>query len=98
MWSVSPELQEEKYNKELERRERIKIKKEKCIVSAMETAGWEREYAAQQISDARKRLGISYDDYRKYNFCLIPEKDQQEQYENVLAIKAKKKEQKNNPK
>lgn len=94
MWSVPPELQEEKYNKELQRRERNKQRKEKCIASAMEAAGWDREFAEKQIADARKRLGISYNDYRKYKFCLIPEEKQQDQYEKILVEKAQEKAQK----
>ncbi len=90
-WNIPVAEQEEKYKKELERRERRKKNKEECILHAMETAKWERDFAEKQIIDARKRLGISFKDYKKYNFCLIPEKDQQEQYENVLAKKEQKK-------
>jgi len=94
-WNIPDEQQEEEYKRILEKRERIKQQRERCIIHSMETAGWTREHAEEKIKEARKRLGITYNDYRKYNFCLIPEKDQQEEYEKVLVIKAKKKEEKN---
>lgn len=91
MWEVPEEEQQAVYEKELERKARIKKQKEDCIVYSMEKAGWTREYAEEQIKDARKRLGITYNDYRRNDFCLIPVEKQQGAYEKVLENKAKKK-------
>lgn len=88
---IPPDEQEEKYKEIVDRRERIKRQREECIVSAMEMAGWEREYAVEQIKDARERLGISYKDYRQHNFCIIPPKKQAKMYEKILRQRQQKK-------
>lgn len=92
------EEQEETYKAILEKRERRRIQKEKCITSAMETAGWEREEAEQQIKDARERLGISYNDYRKNNFCLLSIEEQEEKYKAIKIKRTQNKEGENNGK
>lgn len=64
----------------------------------METAGWEREEAEQQIKDARERLGISYNDYRKNNFCLLSIEEQEEKYKAIKIKRTQNKEGENNGK
>lgn len=81
------ELDEQKKKKRAET-------KEKCIVNAMEKTGWTRDYAVAQISDARKRLGITYKDYDRYEFCKIPESQQEQEYKNILERKERLKKQK----
>ena len=91
LWKYPAEEQEEVYQKALRRRERIAQQKEQCITYAMDIMGWDREHAAEQIKDARKRLGISYKDYYKYKFCLIPVDEQQAEYDKILSEKEKDK-------
>lgn len=93
-WRYSEEEQAKQYEILAERQNRRKQQKEDCITSAMTVAGWTREYAEQQIKDARKRLGISYKDYKRYEFALIPAEEQGERYEKILSEKAQKKEKK----
>lgn len=88
LWKYEGEEQEEEYNRCIERRERIKKQKEECIMSAMKKTGWDRAYAEQQIKDARERLGITYVQYMKYDFCLIPEKKQSKKYAKILKNKS----------
>lgn len=90
LWKYPHEEQEEAYIKGKERRERIRQQREACIESAMELAGWNREYAKEQIADARARLGITYNGYRKHQFCLIPVEEQQAKYDEIQKAKAKK--------
>lgn len=90
-WKIAEEEQEEEYNRIIVKREKRKHDKEECIMSAMSAAEWDREYAETQIKDARERLGISYNDYRRYNFCLIPVKKQEKEYEKIKQQKAAKK-------
>lgn len=77
---------------ERERRKKIRERRESCIESAMEIAGWDREYAIDRIRDARERLGITYNDYRIRKFCLVPESEQKEKYDEILRIRKAKKE------
>lgn len=93
-WKYSEKEQAEEYAKILRRRERNKEQKEACLAFAMETAGWKREYAEKQIKDARNRLGISYKQYQKYNFCLIPTDEQEDRYRALLKEKERQKVQK----
>lgn len=88
-WRYTEEEQAEKYKKIVDQRRRNRRQKEKCIVSAMELAGWDREYAEQQIADAQERLGISYNDYKRHSFCLIPVEAQSEKYEEILKSENK---------
>ncbi len=87
------ENQEEAYKKILKDRERKKQRKE-CIESAMAKNGWDEEFAKEQLSDARKRLGISYKDYQKYEFYAIPMEQQAEAYDKIRAKKERLRKQK----
>lgn len=69
-----------------------KVQREQYILSVMEESGWDREYAEEQIEDAKKRLGITYRDYNKYDFCRIPKEWQEEEYHKILEEKRMKKE------
>ena len=86
-WQYGEEEQEEKYAVILERKERIRQNKEDCIAAAMEDMGWTRQEAVEKIRDARKRLGISYKQYRKHSFHKIPEKKQQIYYDKYIKKK-----------
>ena len=88
LWKFEPEEQEDAYNKAVAKKERIARQREECIEQAMDLAGWEREYAIEQINEARKRLGVSYNIYRKNNFCLMTPEEQDEEYEKIKMRKA----------
>ncbi len=90
VWRFAPEVQEEEFHKAVEKRERIERQKEQCITHAMDLAGWDREYAKKQIHEARKRLGITYNEYRKNNFCLMGPEEQDAEYEKIKLRKAEK--------
>ncbi|MBO5993916.1 MAG: hypothetical protein J6Q41_00190, partial [Firmicutes bacterium] len=94
LWRFPLEEQEEAYQKALKKRERLRKQREECITYAMDIMGWSEEEAKQQIKDARDRLGISYKDYTKYRFCLIPVEKQAEEYDKILEAKEKEKAQK----
>lgn len=66
-------------------------KKEKCIVEVMEKSGWTRKQVEDHVKDTRKRLGISYSDYNKYDFWNIPVADQEEAYAGVVERKERRK-------
>ncbi len=87
LWKFPPEEQEEAYKKGVEKREKIKKQREECISYAMDLAGWDREYAIEQINEARARLGVSYNVYRKNNFCLMTPEEQDEEYEKIQMRK-----------
>ncbi|MBQ4467546.1 MAG: hypothetical protein II918_04935 [Firmicutes bacterium] len=94
LWRFPLEEQEEAYQKALKKRERLKKQREEAITYAMDIMGWSEEEAKAQIKDARERLGISYKDYTKYRFCLVPLENQAEEYDKILIAKEKEKEQK----
>jgi len=67
--------------------ERRKIVKEQCISLAMEHMGWSRIRARAHLMDAHTRIGISYMDYRRNFFFLIPDEQQEERYREILSAK-----------
>lgn len=62
-----------------------------CIEDAMQKTGWSREEAAAQIAEAVKRLGITYVDYRKYEFCLLSPEAQEAKMAELRETKRKQK-------
>lgn len=93
-YNITVADQEEEYRKICERKERRKKQKESCIKDAAERMGWSAKYAEDQIQDARNRLGISYRDYERYDFCNIPVEDQEDIYEQIVSLKNQDKEEK----
>ncbi len=65
--------------------------KEGFIQTVMKKTGWDHAYAAAQMSEAKKQVGISYKNYVKHAFYLVPPEEQKEKY---AAIKADTKEEK----
>ena len=61
----------------------------------MELASWERDFAIEQIKDARARLGISFKDYQRYQLCLVPIDEQKVYYERMLSQKGNSKKKRN---
>lgn len=67
----------------------IARQKEDCIVTCMEKTGLTREQAIEQIEDTRKRIGIAYRDYNRYQFFNIPADQQKAAYTSILKRRAK---------
>lgn len=86
-WKLSEEQQEIEYQKILEKKERQRLRKEECIADAMNEMGWSRQEAEEKVRDARKRLGVSYNDYRKHHFCRMSEEKQKLYYDKILSKK-----------
>lgn len=89
-WELSEEEQAEKYIEIKERRERIKKQRQDCIDSTMQLTGWDEDYAVAEINKARKRLGVTYNEYRRNKFCLMSPKEQDKAYANLLKKKEEK--------
>ncbi len=87
LWKLDEAAQEKAYAELLVKKEKRKELKEACIRSAMEQTGWNREEAQTKIADARERLGITYREYMKYDFCLIPERKQEKAYRKLKKKK-----------
>lgn len=66
-------------------------KKEKCIADVIEKSGWTKAQVEQHLKKTRKRLGITYSDYNKYDFWNIPEEEQEQRYSEIVARKEKRK-------
>ena len=94
-YKIPLQEQAEEYKKICDRKEYNKKRKESCISDAMQRMGWSRETAEEQIRDAKNRLGISYRDYERYDFCNIPECEQEQAYTAIKEEKARAKEEKN---
>lgn len=78
-----------------------KTTKQIRIESIMRKTGWTKETTVENVEDARKRMGITYTQYDKYNLHSIPVEEQAAEYltrlknEKVKGKKARK-ERKNN--
>lgn len=83
-WRYTADEQKSAYSNIIRKRERVKKQKEICIDAVMNLTEWNRTYAEEQIEDARKRLGISYNHYMAYNFCTIPVEEQGIKYDEIL--------------
>jgi len=66
--------------------------KSMCINETVKKTGWSKKDAVSHINSARKRLGISYNDYRKYRFYRIAEEEQAEKYDEIVKQKQARKE------
>lgn len=98
-YEISVEKQEEEYQKIKKKKEAKKRKqqrKENCIVFTMEKTGWSREEAEAHIEDTKKRLNISYKDYREFKLYNIPKEQQQEKYEKALKKRERNKKRREN--
>ncbi|MBR2511842.1 MAG: hypothetical protein IKE49_02105, partial [Firmicutes bacterium] len=61
-----------------------------CIESVVEATGCSRKEAEAQIKDARRRLGISYLDYRKMKMFHYSPEEQDRIYPELLRQKEEK--------
>ena len=87
-----PEAEQElRYRGIIARKERKRLTKEKTIESAMQKTGWDREHTVEQINETRKITGITYRDYEKYNFCMIPVEDHKQRYDEILMDRKREK-------
>ena len=90
LWKYPTDELEEEYPKAVAKKEKIERQKEECIAHAMDLMGWDRDQARQQINEARKRLGVTYNVYRKNNFCLMTPEEQDREFEKIKLRKADK--------
>lgn len=52
-----------------------------------EKSGWSRTEALKKMREARKRIGIDFATYEKFDFHALDEKQQKEKYEEILRLK-----------
>ena len=83
LWRYTEEEQLKIYNDLLERRELIRKKRERCVKATVEMTGWDEEYALNKIKEARKKFGITYDQYRLNKFFLLSEEEQYRKYKEI---------------
>lgn len=86
----------EGFNEEYFSRKWKRKQRTMCVKETIEKTGWTREEAKAHIKSARERLGISYNDYRKYRFYRIPEDVQAEKYAEIVEQKQLRKEESRN--
>ena len=71
--------------------EEISEQDKNCYISAVaEKAGWTYAQAKERMDDARKRAGVYYRDYSKYDFYQIPEDQQRAKFKEILIKREKK--------
>ena len=64
--------------------------KNRYISAVAEKTGWTYGEAKARMDDARKRAGVYYRDYCKYDFHQIPEDRQRAKIKEILIRRAKK--------
>ncbi len=62
----------------------------KTIEDTVARSGWTPEQAEEHIKLARKKVGISYSDYRRYKFFIYPEEKMEEGMQKIEQKKAKR--------
>lgn len=72
---------------EKERIARVKAQKEARVRSVMAKTGWDYEFAEAQMTNAKKKVGISFKDYDNKNFFKISEEMQELEYKRILEEK-----------
>lgn len=75
--------------REIRQQEKTEKQRQTCIAETMEKTGWSKEETVKHIEATVKRLGISYDAYRKNKFYHLSEKEQDEKYR-ILVEKREK--------
>ncbi len=66
--------------------------KERDIASIMEKTGWTYQETVEKVEALKKKIGITFFDYNKYNFHKIAEENQEKKYGEILNKKQKAKE------
>ena len=86
MYLLSPEEQDHLHIEIREERGRMAAEEtESCLRAIMSYRGCGRDEAEAELKDAKKRLGISPRNYRRYRFFAIPEESQKQRYEQLKA-------------
>jgi len=67
-----------------------RIRRKRCIDEIVAKMGWSCEETAKKADEAVKRLGISYRDYVRYKYYLVPVEEQQEKYNRIQRNRNKK--------
>ncbi len=65
--------------------------KRACVKAVREATGWTASQAEAQIEDARKRLGVSYQDYRTFELYRYSPEEQKAAYQRKHARLSRKK-------
>ena len=89
-YTMTDEQQDAAYQQIQAKKERLRKQKEDCIAAVMNSTHCSAEEALALINDARARLGISYKDYKKYEFWLVSVDKQQSTYDKIKSIKGEK--------
>lgn len=89
IYLIPKEKQEAEYKNIVERKSRLKEQREQRIQRLMLVTGWDHDYAAKQIKGMRDRLGITFKEYMKHELYMVPEEEQKQKYESILAEKKK---------
>ena len=53
------------------------------IQTVSEKTGWSHSEAKKAMEDANRRLGLSFDDYCKYEFFAVPVEEQEDKYKRI---------------
>lgn len=72
-------------------KKKLSESQEKSVASVMSKTGWDRAKTIEEIKDARKRTGVTFKDYNKYDFHKIPLNQQEAKYKEILEKKEKRK-------
>ncbi len=89
-YEIPVDNQEERYKQILKNKEDKKY----CIDTVMNGCNCSKDDAKKIINEAKKRLGISYRTYAKYEFYNIPVENQEIKYQEILENARRKKEKK----
>ena len=68
----------------LQKRRSEKRNKRLCIADAMRAMGWSEKLALELIEECRRRLGVSYRDYRKLELYRLNNAEQRKAYRRLL--------------
>ncbi len=88
---LSEEEQKKKFEAIKKKREKNLEKRNKCIDNTIKKTGWDKKKASDDVDKARKKYGISYLTYDKYDFCLQTEEDRDRLIEEIKITKKNKK-------
>lgn len=91
-FEIPVEDQKKEHARIQQEREQKKRQKEHRIERVMTKTGWDHDYAAEKMADARKRIGCSYREYLIFELYDVPEDQQKEVYEEKLERRAASKE------
>lgn len=90
-YNIPVDQQANEYLLILHKKENRRLRKEENILGVMKKTGWNRKYAIEQMEEAKKRLGVTFGEYKEHEFYNIPVVDQEEKYNEINVKKIEKK-------